>query len=240
MNCILWVEAAAITPVVVNMGATPYAWTLPTLTLKPSFCTPSLVSLTLVETADQNISFMTLNFATKVVNVVPVDPENLGSYNLKLMVNLSCPTYNNDASFPTAVTNYVFQPDSPSPPTLTLPSTVWSANLIVCRYQLLNGNTLPAMPAKFVLTYPSADTAKFKADFKYDGFSCGTAETDYTIAITPDNTALPFMSFDALHDVSLISAAYSGLPGIFQFNVLAKGIIDTNLQNSSFSFTVEM
>ena len=41
MSCILWVEAAAITtPVVVNMGATPYAWTLPTLTLKPSFCTP--------------------------------------------------------------------------------------------------------------------------------------------------------------------------------------------------------
>jgi hypothetical protein len=183
---------------------------------------------------------MTLNSATRVVTVVPVDPLNLGSYNIKLKVNLSCPTYNNDPSFTTAVTNYVFQPDSPAPLDPILPSTVWSANLIVCRYQLLNGNTLPAMPAYFVLTYPSADTATFKADFYYDGFSCGTAETDYTITITPDNTALPFMPFDALHNVALTSAAYSDLPGVFQFNVLAKGIIDTTLQNSAFSFTVEM
>ena len=112
--------------------------------------------------------------------------------------------------------------------------------MIVCRYNLLMGPALPTMPAYYTLTYPSIDSAAFAADYIYSGYSCGATETDYSIITIPADLSFTFMAIDAAHNVALDTVSYTGLPGVFQFTIQANGIIDPLLQNTDFSFTVEL
>lgn len=234
MNCNLWVEAPAMTAdIIVNLQAvSSYEWTLPALTVMPSYCTPTLAVLTLTEATSKDISFMTLDFATLIVTMVPIDPTSLGSYVVWLTASLSCPTYNNDSTFVTTKVGSVMQ--------LPLP-TVFAANVIVCKYNLLMGLTL-SQNAVYLIEYPSINTATFVADYRYEGFSCGTPETDYFVTTIPADPSFTFMTIDTLspHNVLLDSVNYTGLPGVFKFTLQASGIIDPLLTNTNCLFTVEM
>jgi len=76
----------------------------------PTYCSPQMTGITLVETTSKNISFMSLDLTALNVNIVPNIMTDLGVYNIKILVTLTCPIFQPIPAFDNTQIKYVKQP----------------------------------------------------------------------------------------------------------------------------------